>query len=69
MLDLIAHGKCRLAVERAKEIHKRYQTAASEELLVEAYEGRIAALLQAGLEVEARSLAELVRERHPASAD
>jgi len=66
--DLIAHGKSKLAVERAKEIHKLRGDTISEELLVEAYRARIGDLLDHDMSVEARALTDLVRHRYPASS-
>jgi HPt (histidine-containing phosphotransfer) domain-containing protein len=65
--QLIANGKCKTALENAKENHKALGTAASEALLVEAYAARIEALLQQNLAPEAQSLIELVRQRYPAA--
>jgi hypothetical protein len=62
---LIAGKHARAAVEAAKELHKRLGNAASEALLLEAYEGRIRELLQAGMAVEAKALRDLVGERFP----
>jgi hypothetical protein len=65
--QLIANGKCKTALENAKENHKALGTPASEALLVDAYAARIEALLQQNLTLEAQSLIELVRQRYPAA--
>src|SRR2546423_8021882 len=67
--QLIANGKQKTALDRAKEIHKAYRNAASEALLVDAYAARIQALIGQNLTVEANSLLGLVQERYPAAAD
>jgi hypothetical protein len=65
--QLIANGKCKTALENAKENHKALGTPASEALLVDAYAARIETLLQQNLALEAQSLIELVRQRYPAA--
>jgi len=65
--QLIANGKEKAALERAKEIHKMQRSAASEVLLVEAYAARINFLLRQNLAMEAKALLDLVRERYPSS--
>jgi hypothetical protein len=67
--QLIANGKAPVAVDIAKAVHKRLGNAASEELLVDAYVARISSLAERSLDAEARTLLELVRERHPSSRD
>src|SRR5450759_1456321 len=67
--QLIANGKAPVAVDIAKAVHKRLGNAASEELLVDAYVARISSLVERSLDAEARTLLELVRERHPSSRD
>ena len=67
--QLIANGKHKVAVEAAKEIHKARPTAASEALLVDAYAARIQSLFDQNLELEAKSLLELVRARYPSARD
>src|SRR4051812_45283279 len=67
--QLIANGKQKTALDRAKEIHKAYRNAASEALLVDAYAARIQALIGQNLTMEASSLLGLVQERYPAAAD
>jgi tetratricopeptide (TPR) repeat protein len=67
--QLIANGKQKTALDRAKEVHKAYRNAASEALLVDAYAARIQALIAQNLTVEANSLLSLVEERYPAAAD
>lgn len=63
--QLIANGKHKAALERAKEIHKAQGTDASEALLVDAYTARIESLMRQNLAVEAKALIELVRDRYP----
>lgn len=63
---LIAAGKCRQAVEAAKEHHKRARTPESERLLVEAYVARIGQQLCRGSVEDAQTLMNVVRERFPA---
>jgi len=67
--QLIANGKAPVAVDIAKAVHKRLGNAASEELLVDAYVARISSLAERSLDVEARTLLELVQQRHPSSRD
>jgi hypothetical protein len=65
--QLIANGKHKAALERAKDIHKTQHTTASEALLVEAYGARIQSLLQQNLTPEAKAMLEFVRERYPSA--
>jgi hypothetical protein len=65
---LLAHGKSKTALDRAKELHKAVGSAASEALLIDAYAGRIQALLEQNLTLEAKSLLDLVRARHPSAS-
>lgn len=65
--QLIANGKSKAALDRAKEIYKSNQSASSEALLLDAYGARIRSLLEQNLELEAKSLLELVRQRFPES--
>jgi hypothetical protein len=65
--QLIANGKTAVAVDVAKQIHKRHASASSEAVLVEAYAARIRALAKQHLLSEARSVLELVSARYPAS--
>ncbi len=65
--QLIANGKSKIALENAKQFHKTQQTAASESLLLDAYQARIQALLDQNLAGEAKALVDLVRERFPAA--
>jgi hypothetical protein len=67
--QLIANGKTGVAVDIAKQVNKRFGNAASEELLVDAYVARITELAERKLDVEARSLLEQVKERHPAAKE
>ncbi len=64
---LVDQGHTKSAVDLAKDFHKRASSAASETLLVKAYAARISALFKSGLEVEARSLCDLVRQGYPAA--
>lgn len=67
--SLISNARHKIAVERAKEIHKTYHSAASEALLVDAYVGRIQELIGQDLAKEANALIDLVRQRYPGSAE
>jgi hypothetical protein len=62
---LLASKHSKAALEMAKQVHKRFATAQSESVLIEAYEGRIRALLQQGMSAEAMSLVKLVEARFP----
>jgi hypothetical protein len=62
---LLAAGKCKQAVELAKEQHKRGATAQSQQLLVQAYVGRIAQFQSKGMDQEAQTLLTLVQQRFP----
>ena len=66
ILRLIAAGKCKQAVELAKDAHKRLNTPDSEKLVVDAYAARIAQFQQKGATEDAQRLLQLVRERFPA---
>ena len=59
--QLLANGKSKTALDRAKDLYKALGSAASEALLIDAYAGRIQALLDQNLPLEAKSLIELVR--------
>jgi hypothetical protein len=65
--QLMAHGKSKTALDRAKDLHKSSGSAASEALLIDAYASRIQALLDQNLTLEAKSLLELVCSRYPAA--
>ncbi|MBC7855171.1 MAG: hypothetical protein IAF94_17200, partial [Pirellulaceae bacterium] len=67
--QLISSGKSKTAVDRAKEYHRRYPSAASETLLIDSYAARIQSLLDQNLELEAKSLLQLVRERYPSAKE
>ena len=67
--QLMANGKYKSALDRAKELHKAHKAAASEALLLDAYSGRIQELLRQNLAAEANALLELVRERYPAAVE
>ena len=66
--SLIGAGKSKLALDRAKEIHKQLASPESEAALVDAYVARVSALVDTRMLVEAHSLAQLVRERFPGAA-
>ena len=66
--QMIAQGKHKTALDRAKDLHKANASAASEALLLDAYMSRIQALIQQNLIVEATSLMDLLRDRYPSSA-
>ena len=66
--SLIGAGKSKLALDRAKEIHKQLASPESEAALVDAYIARVSALVDARMLVEAHSLAQLVRQRFPGAA-
>jgi hypothetical protein len=66
---LLARGSTKSAVEQAKDIHKRYQSPASEALLVDAYGARIRSLLEHGLATEAGALLSLVCERYASAKE
>jgi hypothetical protein len=68
IVQLIAKGNSKSAVEAAKLLYKRSGTPASEELLVDAYIARVRAMLEHRMTAEAEALVRLVRERHPALA-
>src|SRR5687768_8757777 len=53
---LIAAGKCKQAVELAKEEHKRRNTPESQRLLVDAYVSRIEQFRSKGAAEDARTL-------------
>lgn len=65
---LIEKGNSKSAVEVAKGLHKRYNTPASEGLLVEAYAARTASLREHHMTAEADALVSMVRERYPAAS-
>ena len=67
--QLIANGKCGVAVDIAKQVHKRFGNASSEALLVDAYVARISELAERKLDVEASTLLDRVGERYPISKD
>jgi hypothetical protein len=63
--QLLAQGKCKLAVELAKEHHKRTSTPDSQRLLVRVYMSRIDQFYSKGMPKEAQALLELVQQRFP----
>ncbi|MCC6536590.1 MAG: hypothetical protein IT162_03510 [Bryobacterales bacterium] len=66
--SLIAAGKSKLALDRAKEVHKQLASPDSEAALIDAYLARISALVDTRMPVEAHALAQLVRQKFPAAA-
>ncbi len=65
--EQLAGGKSNAALTLAKDLFKAQPSPENEALLIEAYVARVEALLQQGLVIEAKSLTELVRQRHPAA--
>lgn len=63
--QLLLNGNSKVALEKAKQLHKAEPTAAYESLLLEAYRVRIQSLLDQNLVPEAKSLVSLVGERFP----
>ena len=61
--QLLVEGKSKTALDDAKQFYKANNNAGSEQLLIEAYAARIQALRDQNLELEAKSLIEVVRER------
>ncbi len=61
---LIAKGKSKAAVSKAKLYHKSLGTDKSEMILVDAYAARIRELIAKGYIVEAKTLLEMVRGRY-----
>ncbi len=66
VLELINAGKCKQAVELAKDLHKKAPTGPSQRLLVKAYVARIQQFQNKGMGQEAQTLIALVRHRFPA---
>ncbi len=66
---LIAEGRTKTALERARAAHRRLDTPETEATLVDAYLARAASLAAGGQAREAGALLELVRERFPAALD
>lgn len=66
--QLLSSGREKTALDRAKELHKTWQSAASEALVLDAYIARIRALSRQNLHLEAKSLLDLVRQRFPSAA-
>ena len=62
---LLVAGKCKQAVELAKELHKRSNTPDSQRLLVQAYLARIEQFQNKGMADEAQTLLTLVQQRFP----
>jgi hypothetical protein len=64
--QLLAAGKCKQAVELAKERHKAARTPESERQLVGAYLGRIEQFQSKGMTEDADTVIALVQQRFPA---
>lgn len=62
---LVAAGKCKQAVELAKEQHKRLNTPESQRTLIQAYVARIEQFQNKGMSEEAQTLLNLVQDRFP----
>ncbi len=60
----VADGKLKAAIKKAKALHKKVGSAASESLLVGVYAKRIDELRGNGLETEADALEAMVRDRY-----
>ena len=65
--ELIANRHSKAAMELAKDLHKRADTAETEALLLDAYQCRIEDMLRRGMAVEAKMLLQLVGGRFPSS--
>ena len=65
MRELMAVGKFKQAVQSAKDIHKQAKSLASEQLLVDAYVGRIEQFESKGAFEDARTLLKLFIDRFP----
>ncbi len=61
----IAMGKCKQAVELAKDLHKKQNTPQSQALLIDAYISRIEQFQKKGCNQDAQTLIKLVCERFP----
>lgn len=66
--NLIAEGKDKTALDRAKELHKAHHTAESESLLIDAYVARVQSLTRHNLTAEANALLSMIAERYPGAA-
>jgi hypothetical protein len=69
LAQLLARGESGPALDHAKRVYKRCHNPEAEALLIDAYRTRILALTQRGLDNEARSMVEFVRDRFPAYRD
>lgn len=67
MNALISKGKSRNALDQAKEIHSRHKCAASESLLMDAYAARAQSLLARDMNIEVRSLIDMIGSRYAGS--
>ncbi len=65
--QLIVEGKSKIALDTAKDLHKKQRSAESESLLIDAYLARIQALFDQNLVLEAKSLISIVLERFPSA--
>lgn len=63
--ELIAGRHSKVALQIAKDLHKRAAAAESEALLIDAYRARIEDLIKLRMTVEATALFAIVRERFP----
>jgi hypothetical protein len=66
---LIAAGKSAQALDVAKDVHRRRHNPSSEALLLDAYDARLASLVERNLDREAKAVMDLVRERYPSAGD
>ena len=62
---LLAAGKCKQAVELAKDLYKQVASVENQSLLVDAYVGRIAQFQEKGALQDAQVLLNLVQDRFP----
>ena len=65
--ELVATHHSKPALQMAKDLYKRCATAETEDLLVDAYQARIADLLKSRMTEEAKALMAIVTERFPAA--
>ena len=64
----IERQSCKAALEKAKDLHKKFGSPESKALLIDAYIARIQGMLAKDLTAEAKALADLVVARFPESA-
>jgi hypothetical protein len=67
--QLLAANKSGQALDLAKDVHRRCQSAASEALLLDTYGARISSLVERKLDRDAAALMDLVRDRYPSSRE